>query len=189
MASIYRTFMVDPLNAIPVRTAYVIQSQLAALFSPIVGVSGFYENNWVFFNPSQATPMDNEMLIYIMPQGVSIVKNLPGLKGSVDLSLNGNTVWVGNVRASEFYAVGPDPVLLAKLAFHELMHNRLKQGDEMHADQDGLGAKVIGPDTQISSRNMRSMAQVLRRPCPQWTNGISILNSGKVDPLSPYYKP
>jgi hypothetical protein len=189
MPGTYRTFMTDPLNAIPSGMAYVIQSQLAVLFSAVVGTDNFYENNWVFFSPSQGMPASNEMLVYFMPPGVSIVKNVPGLTQPVDLSLNGNTVWVGDLRASEVYVVGQDAVLMAKLAFHELMHNRLKQGNAMHAAQDGLGAQTISAGTQITSTNMRSMAQVLRSPCPQWTAGVSILTNGMSDPLSPYYRP
>jgi len=33
------------------------------------------------------------------------------------------------------------------------------------------------------------MAAVLRNPITQWTQGIGILNTGKVDPLSEYYRP
>src|ERR1700693_5561043 len=85
MAGTYRTFMVDPLGALPPGLGGAIQSQLAVLFSPIVGYDSFFENNWVYFNPVAAAPVTYELLVYFMPSGKSIVKNAPNVRGTIDL--------------------------------------------------------------------------------------------------------
>jgi hypothetical protein len=186
MGSTYRTFMVDPLGALRPGLGNAIQSQLAVLFSPIVGSDNFFENNWVFFNPAAAAPVMHELLVYFMPPRVSIVKHAPNLNQQPDLSKDGNTAYGSG--ASEVYVKGNyDAVLLAKLAFHELMHNRLKLDNHLHA-QGGLAAESITGSTQLSSRNIKSMAAVLRNPITQWIGGITMLNNGRHDPMSEYYK-
>jgi hypothetical protein len=186
MGGIYRTFMVDPLGALPAGLGNAIQSQLAVLFSPIVGYNNFFENNWVFFDPVAAAPMAHELLVYFMPPGKSVVKNAPSNGTPIDLSAEGNTAF--GAGASEVYVKYTDAVLLAKLAFHELMHNRLKQGNSPLHNQQGLAGASISSTTQLNDRNIKSMAAVLRDPITQWTAGISILNNGKHDPLSEYYQ-
>src|SRR5207245_10347457 len=133
--------MVDPLGALKGNLANAIQSQLALLFSAII--SNFYEGNWVYFTPDQASQMNSELLVYFMPAGQSIVQMLPGLNQTADFTGDGWTAWVGSLVASEVYVSQSDPVLLAKLAFHELMHNRFLQGNSMHSQQDGLGTSSI----------------------------------------------
>jgi hypothetical protein len=189
MGGTYRTFMVDPLGALPPGLGNAIQSQLAGLFSPIVGYNSFFENNWVYFNPISAAPVAHELLVYFMPSGKSIVKNAPNTIGPIDLSADGNTAY--GAGASEVYVKYSDAILLAKLAFHELMHNRLKQSNQqLHnpKGQQGLAAADIKSTTKINDANIKSMAAVLRDPITQWIAGISILNNGKHDPMSEYYQ-
>ncbi len=138
MGGTYRIFMVDPLGALRPGLGNAIQSQLAGLFSPIVGANNFFENNWVFFDPVAAVPVAHELLVYFMPAGKSIVKLVPT---TVDLGANGNTAY--SAGASEVYVKTDDPIALAKLAFHELMHNRLKQSDAQLHPQGGLAGEVI----------------------------------------------
>ena len=186
MGGIYRTFMVDPLGALTPDLASKIQSQLAVLFSPVVGTNNFFENNWVFFNPTAAAPTAHELLVYFMPTGTSIVKKVPNLNQAPDVTIPGSTIY--QAGASEVRVTSTDATLLAKLAFHELMHNRLRQSDQQLHPQGGLASATIYADTQLTTRNIKSMAAVLRNPITQWTQGIGILNSGKNDPLSEYYK-
>jgi hypothetical protein len=186
MGDTYRTFMVDPLGALPAGLGTAIQPQLALLFSPIVGADNFFENNWVFFDPNAAAPMGHELLVYFMPAGKSIVKSAPNVQGPIDLSAEGNTAY--GAGASEVYVKSNDAVLLAKLAFHELMHNRLKQSNQQLHPQGGLAAAKLSGSSTLNTRNIQSMAAVLRQPITQWIAGISILKNGKNDPMSEYYK-
>jgi hypothetical protein len=42
-----------------------------------VGANNFFENNWVFFDPIAAAPSAHALLVYFMPAGKSIVKQVP----------------------------------------------------------------------------------------------------------------
>lgn len=189
MAGTYRTFMVDPLGALPATLGYQIQSQLAVLFSPISGND--FENNWVFYdpsNPSAASPTGYELLVYFMPAGMSIVKHAaPRSAPPVDPTRDGFT-W-STLGASEVYVKTNSALLLAKLAFHELMHNRLRMDDGHLHPMGGLAAASITDATQITTANIQAMRRVLRVPITQWTAGIRILTDGIRDPLSEYYRP
>jgi hypothetical protein len=178
--------MVDPLGALKPGLGTAIQTQLAQLFAVIVKASSDFDNNRVSFDPNSAAPVRHELLVYFMPAGKSVVKNVPNLNKPVDLNAGGTTVHLAG--ASEVYVKGDDPGLLANLAFHELMHNRLKQGDDQLHPQGGLGAASVSAATKLNDRNIKSMLAVLNDPITQWTAGIGILNTGKVDPISEYYK-
>lgn len=187
MPGTYKTFMVDPLGALKPGLGTIIQSQLAMLFSPIVGYNNFFENNLVNFSPSAAAPVSPELLVYFMPSRTSIVKEFVGPKANVDLTADGFTAFSATASASEVYVKSDDPILLARLAFHELMHNRLRMGDNLHM-LGGLASATVYKDTPLTTANIKKMAAVLRSPITQWTAGIATLNSGKSDPLSEYYK-
>jgi hypothetical protein len=83
----------------------------------------------------------------------------------VDLDANGNTAY--SAGASEVY---------------------VKVDDAQLHPQGGLAGEVINASTQLNRRNIQSMAAVLRNPITQWTRGITILNNGKHDPMSEYFK-
>jgi hypothetical protein len=178
--------MVDPLGALKPGLGTSIQTQLAQLFAVIVNGSSDFGDNRVLFDPNSAAPVRHELLVYFMPAGKSVVKNVPNLNKPVDLNAGGTTVHLAG--ASEVYVKSDDAVLLAKLAFHELMHNRLKLGDDQLHPQGGLAAASISPSTTLNDRNIKSMQAALNTPITQWTAGIGILNNGKVDPISEYYK-
>ena len=181
----YKTWMVDPLGALTPALAAAIKSQLEGLFKTIIDKDKFFTSNSVSFSAGSAAPTAHELLVYFMPSGKSVIKNVPGAKAP-DLDAGGNTVYAAG--ASEVYARGDDAAGLARLAFHELMHNRLKQDDGTLHPQEGLGGKIISTGTQLNEKNISSMSKVLQEPITQWTAGIAILNNGKNDPMSEYLK-
>ena len=130
---------------------------------------------------------DNELLVFFMPDGKSIVKNMPGVTKQVDPSSDGWTPTGTKICASEVYVRYTNAVLLAKLAFHEFMHNKLNIDDRMHYSQDGLGQKIIGPETQLSRKNILTMQGVIKKGRPQWWDGITRLINMTHDPLTPEY--
>jgi hypothetical protein len=177
----YRTFMVNLVGALPQDLAWGVQSQLANLFSPCT--SDRFENNWVYFADLNTKLDRHELLVYFMPPNVSVIKNVPHLTDPPDLTADGNTAYAAG--ASEVYVKNRDPALLAKLAFHELMHNRLKLGDTRLHPQGGLASAEINASTQLTPQNIRTMAAAIDTPIKQWTDGIATL----LDPNSEYYRP
>jgi hypothetical protein len=181
----YRTYIADILGALsPQDFAYRVQSQLAGLMS---ACTYDYENSWVYFADTSTKVLPTEALVYFVPPGLSIIKHSPNLPaGPIDLGLAGNTN--PNSGASEVYVKWRDETLLAKLAFHELMHNRLQLGNAMHRDDGLRTGRDITPATPYTDQNKRDMAAALKKSVPQWVGGISILTNGKNDPLSEYHQ-
>lgn len=60
----------------------------------------------------------------------------------------------------------------AKMAFHELMHNKLLLGDELHGKTFGLGRELLDLSSAFSASltadDIRLMAPALEKPIPQW---------------------
>jgi hypothetical protein len=182
MAAMYRTFIANLVGALPDMMAWQIQIYLADLFTPCV--KGKFDNNWVYFADPKHKPEKHELLVYFMPPYTSIIKHAPRA-GAPDFTKDGNTVFGSG--ASEVYVNSTDPQALANLAFHELMHNRLKSGAAMHS-QGGLASPIVYSNTQITTANINAMAKVISAPIKQWTHGITLLANGKRDPGSEYYK-
>jgi hypothetical protein len=129
-----------------------------------------------------------------MPPGKSIVALSPRGRPQTDSTSDGFTNFM--VGASEIYGTFINkPVLKAKLAFHECMHNKLRLGqttphgpDALHTSQDGLGMATIGEETPLTTRNIQTMARALATPVPQWTAGIQQVLTGMHDVLSPFHE-
>lgn len=194
--ALYHVFLVDPYRILLPNNAWSkIKTQLNLLFDPIAGFANF-EGALVVYSNGVVSPAPHELLVYVMPAGPpvkSIVKNSPQFRQKLDPTADGLTNFLSG--ASEIYATSIDkPVLKAKLAFHELMHNKLRLGqttphgpDALHSSQDGLGQATIGEDTRLTRRNILTMATALRTPVPQWTAGIQTVLTGMHDGFSEYH--
>jgi hypothetical protein len=64
--------------------------------------------------------------------------------------------------------------LLAALAFHEAIHNKLATGNSMHTNADGLAQAVVNENTTVSAANAAKMAAAFRKPVVQWPTGVGI---------------
>lgn len=187
--AMYKTFIGDPLGCIPQALFHRIQIELSSLFFPCIALKfgdGF-ENSWVYKASPTVIPMGWELLVYFSPANVSIIKNVPGAP-SLDLTIGGNTI--STAGASEVYMKTNDPVMLARLAFHELMHNRLKMGgtgphDGLHS-LGGLASWIIDVNTEYTDSNKWAMNKVIKKPIKQWTDGLRI---NPLDPQSEYWDP
>ncbi len=67
-------------------------------------------------------------------------------------------------------AVPPSPILIAKIAFHEAMHNKVVR-DVHNLGGGGLSSRAISEGTAMTDIDKGAMAEVLGRDRPQWTNG------------------
>jgi hypothetical protein len=191
--ALYHIFLVDPYRVLLPNNAWNdIKIQLNLLFDPIAGYANF-EGALVKYSNGVVSPAPHELLVYVMPPGKSIVKLSPLARQEVDPTADGLTNFVSG--ASEIYATLINkPVLKAKLAFHECMHNKLRLGqttphgpDALHSSQDGLGQATIGEDTPLTKKNILTMAKALATRVPQWTAGIQTVLTGMHDALSPFH--
>jgi len=193
----YHIFMVDPYKLLVAGNAWnTIKVQLNLLFDPVVGGAPFpstLEGAVVVYSNGVVAPAPNELLVYIMPPGKSVVALSPGGSPQTDPTADGFTNF--RAGASEVYARNLNsPILIAKLAFHECMHNKLRLGqttpngpDALHNSQDGLGAATIKDTTPLTTRNMRTMSAAIQTPVPQWTAGIQLVLNGMHDSMSPFF--
>jgi len=136
--------------------------------------------------PGLSSLTDLDILVYFLPFGKSVVRKLVPSAPSSIAGHDGLTAGM-NPRASEVYVHTFDGTALAKLAFHEIMHMKLKMGNEMHSLNNcdktkppscGLMAFDV-TDEHPTASNISRMVTALRMPVPQWTGGIPILQQMK----------
>jgi hypothetical protein len=134
------------------------------------------EVQWMARCPETAP---HELLIYVVSSGMdSIVNSLPGLSSRpASIDADGLTAWTSSLTASEIYVnrFGADASMLAKLAFHEAMHNKTHQGSGLHHG-GGLAASPLRSGSQLTRPNIRTMASALGRARAQWTGGCTAYN-------------
>lgn len=141
--------------------------------------AGGAEVTWTTSCPTVAP---HEVLIYVVVSALdSIVVSLPGLTSTqARTNSDGLTVWTGTLTAAEVYTsrFGTNPAMLAKLAFHEAMHNKTHRGSNLHSG-GGLAVSPITSRSTLTTANIRLMQGVLGTSRPQWTGGCTAYN----DPL------
>jgi len=116
----------------------------------------------------------NEPIVWILPnKQESMITRAYGVK--IGAGYAGATIPGPKGTISEIYAdhqANQSSQGQAKMAFHELMHNKLRMGDEMHGKTFGLGRQMLDLSTAIStnltSDDIRLMVPVLPSPVPQW---------------------
>jgi hypothetical protein len=200
--------LVDPLECVQVKTLPAdIRKNLQDYFNQVAVVANASNprpnplhtvtETWSKTKPS---PKDTDVLIYFVPREISIVwKFAGGARTSPDAVRHwGRTPvkWerdknvVTNRAASEVYAKELDAGTLAALAFHEAMHHKLMQGNEMHGPvgDRSLAARQVDGQSQLTNANKVAMAGALTKRIQQWTDGFDLLATAKIlrdqgDPL------
>jgi len=124
----------------------------------------------------------HELIVYfVVRRSDTVLRTIEGATASVDAG--GYTVSLKNgLRASEMYADAGSSDLLARLTLHELMHNKLMLGDNMHdpaVGGGGIAKQSIGVTDDLTQKNIDLMGQHLRDRIPQWAGGCD----SNFDPL------
>jgi len=102
------------------------------------------------------------------------------LRSKLDTTPNvdagGLTVWVERNKehgvGSEVYTAHTSPPYLAKLVFHEALHNKLRKDNRLHDRQSGLAAASVGESTTATKKNYALMASAIEKNVPQWLGGF-----------------
>lgn len=121
-----------------------------------------------------ATVSDTDLLIYFVDgPSASVVRQIRpnaslGSAGTTHISTAGN---LSEVYLSASAGQPNRTKALAVLAFHEAMHNLLKQGAGLHGSGGmGLAAATVYATTQLTSRNKQLLAPVMGTRIPQNTS-------------------
>jgi hypothetical protein len=128
------------------------------------------------FHPGDLQAVD--LRCFILPdQSTSVVRRL---RGGVTLGGGGTTAQTDRGTVSEVYdsVFGADYKSECAVLFHELMHNKLEMGNEMHADGEvgfGIASAEVEDGRSLGRRSLgkngtndRAMARALLRPVRQY---------------------
>jgi hypothetical protein len=187
-----RVYLSDPLVCIGRSDLYLaIQRITQGFFDRISHRLPGSERIVVLFPPA---PPDHvtaqDLIVYFTPMEFSVVARLTNRTidplatrhwGLTASERPGKTTPPGAAlkRASEVYPRILDAEVLARLAFHECMHNKLRLGNEMHG-RGGLASASVGADTQLTEQNVAEMAAAMKTPVPQWPEGFGFLVDRRV---------
>lgn len=171
----YSIYLVDITNRIGSddrRTE--VKAVLQSYFDPIAKKANVKDGASVSFVTDNPQVKDNELIAYYSSSGWHVVTEMPGAKVPAD-SEGGLTLWNGKVTGSDVVAdADTDTRTIANLTFHELMHNKLGMGDEMHR-LGGLAVSPVDSSMRPSENNITVMSAALLNRRPQWTGGFQEL--------------
>jgi hypothetical protein len=160
---------------------YAIGLELKSIFDQVCAhKSSPYSASDYWWDPPSASVQAHELLVYFLPsQSASLIKKKYP-KMNIGSGMAGNTAWFSGAteRISEVYldvAMKFDDyqLLLAKLCFHELMHNKLEPTD-LHGQGGGglaTGAE-INSSTTLTTKNIELMAAALSKKIPQYQGAL-----------------
>jgi hypothetical protein len=173
---VYKVYLCDVLDAVGSARRKDVRSHLQDYFNPIAQGGGFPEGALVDYITATPQPASNELLIYFMPFGWSVANQMPGSTfvnpvGGHDGLTKFST---GGEAVSEVYANSTDTRVLANLAFHEAMHNKLRLGNDMH-HQKGLASAAVDNAMRPTEDNQKRMKAALKIDRPQWVGGVSLM--------------
>ncbi len=164
----------------------VVKTRLVDLFNQVIKqgkVSGFKQASviWSSSCPTAKSIKNHELLIYIC-DGVtdSVVSTFFSSRSGAC----GTTSWKNNVTGSEVYvkSCNSDAIIVANVAFHEALHNKGHWSDrKLHGKfgGDGLASATVSAKTELTPKNIKLMANVIKKKRPQWTGGCKYFT----DPL------
>lgn len=111
------------------------------------------------------------VVYFVLDRSQSVVRRMLGIEPPAGVG-GGFTFFDGAVTLSEVYVEGSMPARrLANVAFHELMHNKLRMGNEMHT----LGGVAASPTQEraiLSAEGIRRLSVALFRTVPQYTKAM-----------------
>src|SRR6185369_1774602 len=150
MAGVYNVYLknLGPQNSTNWDAAAMtaVATNLKQLFDDVCQNSkSAYSSSACQWDPTSGTVKDTELLVYVLNDSSQSLIAKNHSKWKIDLTKGGNTFWVGNStpRISEVYLdtmlkYVDANILIAKLAFHELMHNKLEAFDVHSKGGGGL---------------------------------------------------
>jgi len=185
-----RVILSDPLVSIGRTDVYLaITRMVQGFFDRVSARLPASDRIQVLFPPGGFQATDLDIIVYFTPTDISVVANLT--KESIDPLTKSHWGWTASERpgagaspptlrrASEVYPRMIDADVLAKLAFHEAMHNKLRQGQELHAG-GGLASAGVGSDKSLTDINVAAMAAAMKTPVKQYPEGFEFLRQARL---------
>ncbi len=135
-----------------------------------LGTSFVFDVTWGV--PGEALELPNLVLIYFRGnQGSTLTRQFTGASAP-PANAAGFTVTVGRLTLSEVYVEQNFPEdKMARIALHEMMHNRTELGDEMHQPAIGGGGIAVSPTNgweQVTPKNAQIVSKSLLKRIQQF---------------------
>lgn len=181
--SIFRIHCVDRSNSV----GKGFFTQVEKLFKEVLKYytkSGFKDVSAYWWTDRPVHHLAHEPIVWLLPSSnVSLIQQVYGTSPPPNIA--GFTKWewtnssqnVTGGMISELYLDHPangNITSQAKIAFHELMHNKLVVGELLHGVKygQGLNKKMLdlrnATSASLDSPNIQKMGAVLTKPVPQW---------------------
>ncbi|MBS1948741.1 MAG: hypothetical protein JST47_13340 [Bacteroidetes bacterium] len=177
-------FYIANVANVPTDKQTAVTGALNILFTRIA--AGQMNVSWIT-SATGVNITDTDLLVYVVSSySYSLIKHFP-TNPTIDPTSNGLTAFQTNPKkaASEVYLDSclNDTDLLAKLIFHESMHNKLLMGNEMHDKSGGLAQETISASTQLSSADIQRWKSNWNKKVNQWPEGFGFIPAPG-DPLA-----
>jgi len=149
---------------------------VAVLFKPVIDASSRFDALRVRSTRTAPVLARHELLCYVLPaRGSSVITSENFGSAASSRGEDGTTAWQNRgVFVSEVYKHGWNPDMLARIIYHELMHNKLREGNSMHR-RGGLAAAEIGEDSDQRRANTRRFGSRLHVRHQQWVGGFAMV--------------
>ena len=118
-------------------------------------------------------PNERDVVVYLVQNAGASVLSQFGVVAHGHGGLTVMNITPGRQTASEVYVGTSNATLLAKVAFHEALHNKTGwSNNRLHHYRGGsITAAVLRVDTGINDRDLDLMGQHLGRRHRQWSGG------------------
>ncbi|MFI9503318.1 hypothetical protein [Nocardia sp. NPDC052566] len=174
----YSVFISDVFGTVrPISKLTDVVNQLKGFFDPIARAAGFADGAQVIVLAAELVVDDRFLAVHFIPDELSAIEkfaNGPGaplLAGRTLIRTENGTVQT----LSEVRGLGHNAEILAKLVFHECMHNKLSlSGDQLHPGPSfvnpllGLASPELDQTTNMTPLNQAAMVAALNIPRKQW---------------------
>jgi|SRR4051812_20841211 hypothetical protein len=153
------------------------------LIVPCLQHQKYFDDVDVFFPQYKPNPLNTDLVVYYLANQDSVGHVLDARAASTVAEDDGQTTWStgGNGSTLQFCSevrVGASAkssaLGLAKLTFHELMHNKLQVGDALHS-RGGLAGASVDENTPMTTKNAKDFGQALVKQHTQWMGGYDNL--------------
>lgn len=178
-------FLSDILKTIAKQQLYDdVKKQLQGYFNQIGQAMKPPETITVTWQDTQPTLSSQDLIVYCTSEDYSVVSSaFSGKKFDPLATGHWGYTYIKNSggsleAASEIYIKFFIADTIAKLALHELMHNKLNKGNELHKG-NGLAQATVASSTTFTPENIAALAAAMRNSVPQWTGGYADLASRK----------
>lgn len=157
--------------------------ELYDLFNACLPYQKYFDDVGVYFPQYKPTPANTDLVVFYLATPDSVAFVLDGNADSTVSEDEGQTVWStaeggGVFKYCSEVRVGSaskaSPRALAKLTFHEFMHNKLKLGDALHS-HGGLAGASVDENTKLTKQNAKEFGQALTKQHVQWIDGYDSL--------------